>query len=149
MQLVYITSNIFHSTFHVLILLQNRNVCVILLLLFFLFCLAVLMPCSHLIHSDICRNRAAVLGPVITGAPEVNYSYLCLVPPIWTTQIEGRVRAVAQPVSRWELSLSLFLALFPPTTAVRLKRQERKYFHSQKYSHREWEEMGIGAGIRI
>lgn len=60
------------------------------------FCVAQQTPRSYLMHSGICRNWAPILGPVITGAPEVNYSYLCLVPPIWTTQLEARMGPAAQ-----------------------------------------------------
>lgn len=70
-------------------------------------CVNLQTACSYLMPSGICRNWAPILGPVITGAPEVNYSYLCLVPPIWTTQLEAR--EWAPPLShrsthsRWEL----------------------------------------------
>lgn len=76
------------------------------------------MRCSYLIHSDICRNQAAILGPVITGAPEVNYSYLCLVPPIWTTQIEGWASTVA-PDGSFALSLSLLFSRLLSTRALK------------------------------
>lgn len=85
-------------------------------------------------RSGICRNRAPILGPVITGAPEVNYSYLCLVPPIWTTQLGTEwapplSHHSTQPLSRWELC-----SVLSARCCLTLKETGTQIFHSQKHN---------------